>query len=187
MGDTQLLYCSCGAARQVPLKLAHVSCIQCGGAMAPASIARIAPAPSRGVAATATFVTQLLGTFVFALAVYSFVVLQRQEPFVIGLLAAGAFGVFAGGRAHRGSVNALCSCIAYDLALAVAVLSRIPEVNTFVTAPLQRLTLARVPTLTTLGAVALVTAAACIAALPQVRRFAAWRGSRVMQAVRARG
>lgn len=158
--------------------------------MAPPSPAASAPAPARTLVAAATLASQLLGTLAFALALVWIVALRVTEPTVIAVMVVGAACVFAGGNAHRGNVTALGICVVFDLAVAVAALVRLPAADAFAWPALARIHaephLALV--MAAAGATAALAAVACIAALPQARRFAAWRGEQILHAARvARG
>jgi len=130
----------------------------------------------------ATFTSQLFGALAFALAAVWLVVLGDHSPLTIGTLALGAVCAFAGGMAYRGSVNALGLCAVLDVAMGIALITKPFAVKAFVLVPTMwvRPELVREAALgmTLLGLVALATAAACIAAVPQVRRFVAWRTGR---------
>ena len=176
MGDTHQLHCACGATRTAPTHLSIVSCILCGRAMAK-TIPRPTPPPSRAVVATAALVTQLLGTTAFALALVWILALHVTSTPVLAITAAGALCVFAGGAAHRGSLRALAACATFDLAVAILLFARPPEADAFLHPALAQLSatahLALAATL--LGAVAALAALTCLAAVPQTRRFAAFR------------
>ncbi|HLL20745.1 MAG TPA: hypothetical protein VK427_01380 [Kofleriaceae bacterium] len=163
--------------------------MQCGRAMAPSSKTAFAPAPSRAVVAAATLVSQLLGTLAFAFGLVWIVALRVNDAAVVAVLVVGALAVFAGGHAHRGSVVALGACAAFDVAASVVGLARLPGVEAFTQPVLARFAAEDhlAVGLTVTGIVAALAAITCIAALPQARRFAAWRGQRVLEAARVRG
>ncbi len=191
MAETQVLHCACGAVREAPVGLPIVSCVQCGRAMAPASIKFHKPAPARSLVAASTLASQLLGTIAFALALGWIVSLHVTTPPVIGVLVAGALCVFAGGHAHRGSLVGLVICGLFDAAIAGLCLVRVAQAVGFVVVPLARLSSAVTPhidlAILVLGAIAALAAVACFAALPQARRFAVWRGEQILHAARVRG
>lgn len=122
----------------------------------------------------------------FALALVWIVALHVTQPAVIAVMIAGAACVFAGGNAHRGNVIALGICAAFDTAVAVLALARLPITEAFAWPPLARFHLeAQLPVLLLVsGVVAGLAAITCIAALPQARRFAAWRGEQILHAAR---
>ena len=137
------------------------------------------PAPRRTLVATATLVSQLLGTAVFALGLVWIIASHVTSDVVIGAVVASALVVFAGGHAHRGGLVALVFCAAFDATVGVALLLRIPIVAGYAGAPMARISevLARHHEIiiTIVGGCAVVSAVACVAALPQARRFAAWQ------------
>ena len=154
--------------------------------MAPATPMTFAPPPKRSLVATATFASQLLGTIAFALAVAWIAALRVTEPQILAVMIVGAIVVFAGGNAHRGNVVALGICATFDVAVAAALLARVPVAEAFASPPLARLHVDQHLALALLaaGIVAALAAIACIAALPQARRFAAWRGEQILHAAR---
>lgn len=156
-----------------------VSCVRCGAAMGlPANVATV-PAPRRGLVAMATLVTQLLGTAVFALGLVWIIASHVTSNVVIGAVVASALVVFAGGHAHRGGIVALAGCAAFDLVVGVALLLRIPTAVAYTAAPMARISEAlahhHALVIAIAGGCAVVSAIACVAALPQARRFAAWQ------------
>ena len=192
MGEQlHVLHCGCGATRRAPAYRTILSCIQCGAAMAPPTIATDPP-PRRALVSAATFASQLLATITFALALAWIAALGVIDALTIGILATSAICVFAGGTAHRGSLVALALCSAFDIGVALVTLARLPITNAFTSPPLAHLSepLANRldAILLVIGAFAALSALACIAALPQARRFAAWRGEQILHAARvARG
>lgn len=157
--------------------------------MAPATLNVFAPTPSRSIVASATLASQLLGTLTFALALVWIIKFGHHKPVNLTILVLGALGVFAGGNAHRGSVVALVVCALLDLAVAIACLGNIAAVAVFVQAPVAWAAPAiasKLPIVTMIaGIVAVLAASACMAALPQTRRFAAWRERQILHAARA--
>jgi hypothetical protein len=156
--------------------------------MAPTSTA-FAPTPPRSIVASATLASQLLGTLVFALALVWFIKLGGRSPLNVTIMVLGAVAVFAGGSAHRGSIAALAVCALLDLAVAIACFGNIAAVKAFVLAPVAWAAPAVAAHLTIAmliaGIVAAAAASACIAAVPQTRRFAAWRDEQILHAARA--
>jgi drug/metabolite transporter (DMT)-like permease len=156
--------------------------------MAPASI-KLAPTPPRSIVAIATLASQLLGTLAFALAFVWVFKHGDRQPLSVAILVLGAVCVFAGGNAHRGSVRALVVCAVLDIAFAIVCLANLSGAKAFLLAPVAwaapaiagELALA----MTITGIVAALAASTCIAAVPQTRRFAAWRSEQIMHAVRA--
>jgi len=157
--------------------------------MAPATLNVFAPTPSRSIVASATLASQLLGTLVFALALVWIIKHGNSWPVNLTILVLGAVAVFAGGNAHRGSLGALAVCALLDLAVAIACLAKISAVHAFVLAPVAWAVPAAAPKLPIAtmiaGIVAVLAASACIAAVPQTRRFAAWRDKQILHAARA--
>ena len=152
----------------------------------------LGPAPARGLVSTATLLSQLFGTLAFALSLAWIISMRVTDGTVIGTLVVGAIVVFAGGNAHRGSLVGLVLCAAFDAAVAVLCLTKNATAGAFVGVPLARLSPSLFKhgelVLVVAGAVAAAAAIACMAALPQARRFAAWRGEQIMHAARvARG
>jgi hypothetical protein len=154
--------------------------------MAPATVATYAPPPSRTLVATATFASQLLGTLAFALGLVWIVALRVTDAAILSIMIAGAIAVFAGGNAHRGNVIALALCALFDLAVAVATLAHLPIARAFTWPPLARFNIEQHLALGLFfaGIIAALAAITCIAALPQARRFAAWRGEQILLAAR---
>ena len=154
--------------------------------MAAATPQAFAPPPSRTRVAAATFASQLLGTFAFALALVWIAMLHVTEPSIIAVMIAGAAVVFAGGHAHRGNLVALVLCAAFDVTAAIALLARLPAAEAFAWPPLARIHAEQYLAIAMpiAGAVAALAAVACIAALPQARRIAAWRGEQILHAAR---
>jgi hypothetical protein len=149
------------------------------------------PTPSRAIISIATFTTQLLGALAFALAVVWIIKQGDRQPMKLAILALGAVGVFAGGNADRGSVFALALCALLDVAVAIACLAKLSAVKAFVVTPVAW----AAPTathqlaigITIAGTVAVLAASACIAAIPQTRRFAAWRDEQILRAASRAG
>ena len=171
-----VLYCACGATRQAPTFLVHVSCVRCGAAMHSTPLARAVQPPSRRLLSLGTLVTQLLGTFLFALALVWMIKFRISDGFVVGGLVVGAAFVFAGGAAYRGSVVALGLCAALDFALALALLAPYSHLATFVAAPFARFSAKHIE----IGCIFLACLAAlasinCVVSIPQARDFTHWR------------
>lgn len=185
----QVFQCACGARRQASNVVRVLSCLQCCRAMVPESPNAFRPTPSRSIVAIATLTTQLLGAIAFALAVVWIIKQGDRQPMKLTILTLGAVGVFAGGNAHRGSVLALALCALLDVAVGVACLAKLAAVKAFVVTPLawtaphigHELALAT----TIAGAIAVFAASACIAAIPQTRRFIAWRDEQILHVSRA--
>lgn len=189
VGEVRTLKCACGATREAPVGLRYLSCVRCGRGMAPATSNPFAPSPSRSIVAGATFVSQLLGMLGFVLALVWTIKHGGHWMVNATILSLGALVVFAGGHAHRGSVGALVVCAVLDMAVAIACLANIAAVDAFVRMPTAWALPAALPKLhiatTIAGGVALLAASACMAALPQTRRFAAWRERQILIAAGA--
>jgi hypothetical protein len=157
-------------------------------AMTPLEPERALPTPSRRGLVVATFLSQLLGALVFALGVVWLVVLRDRTALTVTVLVLGAVHVFASGMAYRGSINSLGACAGLDVVLAFACITKPAFVKAFVLAPIAwaRPALAGDLTfvLTIVGLVSLAAASACIGAVPQTRRFVAWRTQRLLIATR---
>lgn len=161
--------------------------------MIPATLLPLAAPPGRGLLASAMAATQLLGSLVFALA-FAWLIKHRGDwPTNVAILSLGAIGVFAGGKAHRGSVVALGVAALFDLGVATAFtcFGRISAIKTFVATPVAWVAPALLPMLSTIvmiaAIIAVCAAAACVAAVPQTRRFAEWRYEQLLHAVRSWG
>ena len=180
MAATQIRYCSCGAVREVPLELPYVSCVQCGRALTLAREVET-PMPSAAVVATATFTSQCLGTLAFTMTLAWSLHHRVAHPDVTMVCALGAIWVFAGGWAHRGSLPALACCALLDFALAAACLDArawLPPPPSRIAPELVELALRAV------YAVALLAGVTCLAAMPQLRRVAAWRSAAATRSFR---
>lgn len=191
VAQLQVLHCVCGATREAPIGLRVLSCARCGRALALATPNAFVPIPARSIVATATLASQLLGMLAFALALVWIVKQGDRQPVSVTILVLGVVCVFAGGNAHRGSLRALALCALLDLAIAIACLANISAVQAFVVVPVawaapavvHELAIATMIT----GVVAALAASACIAAVPQTRRFAAWRDEQLVRAARGTG
>ena len=139
--------------------------------------------PSRWILSCATFISQLLGLLAFLLAAVWMLELGHRNIGVIAVAIMSAACVFAGGRAHRGSIGALGLCAGIDLTIGFACLFRLSSVTDFVYTP----TAWAVPAIardlnlamSTTSVVALLTAVICILAVPQTRRYLAWYRAQV--------
>jgi len=186
-------HCPCGARRDVGIGIRFLGCVKCGRAMIPATLLPLAAPPGRALLASAMFATQLLGALVFALAFVWITKHHGDWPTNVAILCAGAIGVFAGGKAHRGSVRALGVAAVFDLGVATAFTcyGHVAAIKTFVVTPVAWVAPALLPMLSTIvmiaALIAVCAAAACIAAVPQTRRFAEWRYEQVLHAVRSWG
>ena len=175
-GETREVRCACGATRQAPVALAVVSCVQCGAAMGQAAeVMARGMAPSRALLALATFLSQLMGTIAFALALVWIISLGVRDAVVVSVLAGGAACVFACGAAYRGNVIALAVCAAIDVAIAIALFTEVSQVIAFVPPPLANVDatqfqIGRI----VVGGIAAIAAVECLVAFPQAREFAAW-------------
>ena len=178
MHPTELRYCACGATREAPAGLRIVSCVRCGRALR--STPDVPAPPSSAVAAFAALASQLVGMLAFCLAVGWAWSVEADGRIAVGaLLALAALWVFAGGAALRGSLVGLGCCALLDVAFAVMSFANTPGVRTFVRAAAVRTAPAIAAQVDTVfavaGGVAALAAVACLAAIPQVRRMAAWQ------------
>jgi len=184
MGSTQLRYCACGATRQVSTELRIASCVRCGRALM--STPGVAAPPSSTVAVVAALASQLLGALAFFLVLASAWVFKIDGWVALGApLALGALWVFAGGSAVRGSLAALTCCALLDTVLAAICFANAWGASGFVRAATARAAPALTMHIDTIqpivGGIAALAAVACVAAIPQVRRMAAWRDARIAQ------
>jgi hypothetical protein len=123
----------------------------------------------------AALVSQLLGALAFcAVVVWAWRAGPEVRIAAGVLLALASVWVFAGGNAVRGSVAGLVCCAVLDLGLAVLVLAYSTTAPSFVGRLVPPLVGHVDTALTVVGSVAALGALACVAALPQVRRVAAW-------------
>lgn len=183
MSGAKLFHCACGARRPVSNGLRVVGCVKCGRAMSPYKSDAFSIVPSRSILSIATFVSQLLGMLAFLLAATWMLKLRHSDAGVIAVALLGAFSVFAGGHAHRGSIGALATCAGIDLAIGAACLIRSSVATDFVYAPTAWIA----PTLAAelhlamsiMSVVALVNAVVCILAVPQTRRYLTWHRTRM--------
>lgn len=178
MGPTQRRYCTCGASREAPASLRVVACVRCGRELT-ARPETTPPLPSAALAMLAALVSQLLGALGFcAVVAWAWSVGPEVRVAAGVLLALASVWVFAGGSAVRGSVSGLVCCAVLDLAVALAVLGYAASAHRFVYVAAVRFVPSLVghvdTVLQVLGSVAALGALACVAALPQVRRVAAW-------------
>ena len=186
MGPTQLRYCVCGATRNAPAALRIVSCVRCGRALR--SEPAVPAAPSIAVAQIAALASQVLGAAGFCLVLAWAWAVKADARIAVGaLLALGAVWVFAGGSALRGSVAALGCCAVLDVALALVVLANAAHARRLIRIATAHL----VPAVATHAELVLVISAgvaafaavACIAAVPEVRRMAAWNERHLLSRV----
>jgi hypothetical protein len=128
----------------------------------------------------AALASQLLGMAAFCLVVAWAWIFKIDVGLALGVpLAIGALWVFAGGSALRGSLAALGCCALLDLALAATCFANASGAREFVRAATAQAAPAITPhvdvVFAIVGGVAALAAVACVAAIPQVRRMAAWR------------
>ncbi len=184
MSGTQLFHCACGARRPVSNGLRVVGCVMCGRAMTPHKKDTFTRVPSRWILSFATFVSQLLGLIAFLIAATCMLELGHRNAAVFAVALFGAACVFAGGKAHRGSVRALGLCATIDLTIGVACLIPWSTVTDFVYAPTASVapTIANDlnSTMSITSLVALLAAVICIVAVPQTRRYLAWYRTQVV-------
>jgi hypothetical protein len=182
MRPTELRYCACGATREAPVDLRIVSCVRCGRALM--TEPELPPAPPNAIAAVAVLASQLVGMVAFGVALAWGWHLEGDGRIAIGVvLAIGAMWVLAGGGALRGSVFALLWCALLDLLLAVACLAGGSHAHRVVIATAERIApqaaLHADAICAGLGCFAALAYVACIAAIPQVRRMAAWQDAQI--------
>jgi len=181
------LHCVCGERRVVPAGLRIVSCIKCGQALGP-PLPVSGPRPAIFLLAVAASLTQLVSGIALALAIMWAARRFDASSEVIVWLIVSVLGLFAGGKAYRGSVGALLVGPAIDAVIVaiclvsrdrVAELLRVSGVVPYVTSDAKLLAQA-------IAAIAGLAGLASLAALPQARRYAAWQRSRIELAFRTR-
>ena len=179
MSGSQVFHCACGARRPVSNGLRVVACVKCGRAMSPYNSDAFSIVPSRWMLAVATFISQLLGILAFLLAAIWMLDVGHRNGGVAAVALFGAVSVFAGGQAHRGSIGALGMCVVFDVAIGFACLIRPSIVTKFVYAPVAQ-TAPNIAgnldvAMSIMTVVALLTAIVSMLAVPQSRRYLAWR------------
>jgi hypothetical protein len=169
--------------RDAPSTLRIVSCVRCGRALM-ATPELPPPPPSSAVAAGAALASQVLGAAGFCVVVaWAWALHPDARLAVAALLAPFALLVFSGGSALRGSIPALGCCALLDLALAAAAFTHTAQTRDFVRIAATRFAPAHTAHLDAIvsvaGGVAAFAAVACIAAIPHVRRLAAWQETQI--------
>ena len=181
------LHCVCGERRIVPAGLRVVSCIKCGQQLGPPLPER-APRPAIFLLAAATYATQLASGVVLCVAIAWAARRLDPSPALLPWLIVSLLGLFAAGKAYRGSVGSLLAAAAVDGALVamclaardrLAELLRVSGVVPYVTSDAPRLALA-------LAGAAALASLLCLAALPQARRYASWQHRQIELAFRTR-
>ena len=181
------LHCVCGERRVVPAELRIVSCIKCGQALGP-PLPAPAPRPAIFLLAVAAHSTQLVSGIALGLAIPWAARRFDASSALFAWLIVSIIGFFAGGKAYRGSVGALFVGAAIDAVIvAMCLLGRdrvtellhVSGVVPYVTDDAELLALA-------IAAFAGVAFLACMATLPQARRYAAWWRSQIELAFRTR-
>jgi hypothetical protein len=164
-----------------------VSCIKCGQALGP-PLPAPGPRPAIYLLAVAASATQLVSGLVLCLALTWAARRFDASSDLVAWLIVSIIGILAGAKAYRGSVGALLVAAAID---AVIVAMRLPDrdlltellhvsgVVPYVTDDTQLLALS-------IAAFAGASCLACLAALPQARRYAAWQRSQLELAFRTR-
>lgn len=180
------LHCVCGERRVVPAGLRIVSCIKCGQALGP-PLPRTGPRPAIFLLVVAASSTQLVSGIALGLVITWAARRSGASAELFAWLIVSILGIFAGGKAYRtGSVGALLVGEAINMvivALCVGSRDRVTEllhvsgVVPYVTHDAKLLTLV-------IAAFSGIACLMCLAALPQARRYAAWRHSRMELAVR---
>jgi hypothetical protein len=182
MAGTQLRYCACGATREAPAELRILSCVRCGRALT--ATLDVPSPPSISLAVVATLASLLLATVALCLVVAWALNVAHDPRLAIGaLLALGALWVFAGSSSLRGSLSGLGFCALLDIALALLALSSASPARGFVLPATAWIAPAIAPHVDTIfsavGGAAALAAFTCLAALPQVRRMAAWQDAQI--------
>jgi hypothetical protein len=181
------LHCVCGERRVVPAGLPVVSCIKCGQALGP-PLPAPRPRPAIFLLAVAASSTQLVSGIALGLGITWVAKHFDARTELVAWLIVSILGILAGGKAYRGSVGALYVAAAVDVALvAVRLMSRDPltemlrvsGVVPYVTASAELLALS-------IAAFASFACVACLVAVPQARRYAAWQRRQIELAFRTR-
>jgi hypothetical protein len=181
------LHCVCGERRVVPAGLRIVSCIKCGQALGP-PLPEPGPRPAIFLLAVAASATQLVSGLALGLAIAWAARRFEASSDLFAWLIVSILGIFAGGKAYRGGVGALLVAAAIDVvivAMRLPARDRVTEllhasgVVRYVTVDEKLLALA-------IAAFAGTACLACLAALPQARRYAAWQRSQIELAFRTR-
>lgn len=181
------LHCVCGERRIVPAGLPVVSCIKCGQALGP-PLPASRPRPPIFLLAVAAGATQLVSGIALGLALTWMAKHLETRPELVAWLVVSVLGILAGGAAYRGSAGALYVAAAIDVALvAMRLLSRDPltellrvsGVVPYVTSNAELLALS-------IAAFASFACVACLVAVPQARRYAAWQRRQIELAFRTR-
>ena len=185
--DVIELHCACGARRVVPAGLRVVSCVKCGLAMGP-PLPEPGPRPAIFLLVTGTVATQLVSVLVLGLAIAWAARRFDASSELLAWPIVSVLGIFAAGWAYRGSIGALLLAAILDggiVAMRLPGRDRIAELLhasgavPYVHDDTEPLALGIV----VLAGVACV---ACLIAVPQARRFAAWQRSQIELAFRTR-
>ena len=177
----------CGERRIVPAGLPVVSCIKCGQALGP-PLPAPRPMPSIVLLAAAASATQLVSGVALGLALTWAARHLDASPHLVAWLIVSVLGIFAGGKAYRGSVGALYVAALIDVVIvAMRLVSRdfltemlrVSGVVPYVTSSTELLGLS-------IAVFASVAGVACLAAVPQARRYAFWQRRQIELAFRTR-
>jgi hypothetical protein len=178
----------CGERRVVPAGLRIVSCVKCGRALGP-PLPAPGPRPAIFLLAAATNVTQLVSGIALGLAIASAARHFDASAAFDAWLIVPLLGIFAGGKAYRGSPGALVVAAMIDTVIvAVCLVGRDHVIEMLHASGALRYVTVDTALLTYgIAALAGVAGLACLAALPQARRYAAWRHARIAIAFRTWG
>lgn len=181
------LHCVCGERRIVPAGLPVVSCIKCGQALGP-PLPAPRPRPAISLLAIAASATQLVSGVALGLAIASAAKHFDAQSYLLAWLIVSVVGIFAGGKAYRGSVASLYVASAIDVAIVAMRLAsrdsltemlRVSGAVRYVAVDAELLALA-------IAGFASFACVACLVAVPQARRYAAWQRSQIELAFRTR-
>lgn len=182
------LHCVCGGRRVVPAGLRIVSCVKCGRALG-SPLPAPGPRPAIFLLAAATNVTQLVSGIVLGLAIASAARHFDASAALDAWLIVPLLGIFAGGKAYRGGPGALVVAAVIDTVIVAMCLAGRDHVIEMLHASGALRYVTVDPPLLTYGIAALAGLAglACLVALPQARRYAAWQHTRIELAFRTWG
>jgi len=182
------LHCVCGERRVVPAGLRIVSCVKCGRALGP-PLPAPGPRPAIFLLAAATNMTQLVSAIALGLAIASAARHFDASAALGAWLIVPLLGIFAGGKAYRGGPGALVVAAVIDAVIVAMCLAGRDHVIEMLHASgaLRYVTVDTALLTYGIAALAGVAGLACLAALPQARRYAAWQHTRIELAFRTRG
>jgi len=181
------LHCVCGERRIVPAGLPVVSCIKCGQALGP-PLPAPRPRPAIFLLALAASATQLVAGVTLGLAIASGAKHFDARSYLLAWLIVSVIGIFAAGKAYRGSVGSLYVASAVGAAIvAMRLASRDSLTDMLHTSGVLRYVAVDAELIAlSIAGLASFSCVACLVALPQVRRYAAWQRRQIELAFRTR-